>query len=106
MSKSKAMSKTITTGLKYDSNKPRWSLLPMFSIRQIIKVLEYGATKYAPDNWKKVANWRQRYYDAAMRHIDAWWGGERFDSETGCHHLAHACCCLIFILWKERRYVK
>lgn len=91
----------IKLGRKFDQGKLRWSLLPWEAVRQIVDVLEYGATKYAPDNWKHVGNWRERYFNAMQRHILAWWGGEQNDPETGLHHLAHAGCCLVFLLWKD-----
>jgi ribosomal protein L32 len=41
---------------------------------------------------------KRRYFDAAQRHIWAWKAGEETDSETGASHLAHAICCLMFIM--------
>lgn len=89
----------MTEGIKYDASKPRWSLIPQGTLEEVIKVLEYGANKYAPDNWKKVPDMETRYYDAAMRHIDAYWKGEYLDQESGEPHLAHAVCCLLFLMW-------
>lgn len=86
-------------GLKLDNGKPRHSLLPKGSISSIIAVLEFGAKKYEANNWQKVDNAKERYYDAAMRHIDSWWNGEKFDQETGIHHLAHAATNLFFLKW-------
>lgn len=86
-------------GLKLDNGKPRHSLLPKGSISSIIAVLEFGAKKYEANNWQKVDNAKERYYDAAMRHIDSWWNGEKFDQETGIHHLAHAVTNLFFLKW-------
>ena len=86
-------------GLKFDNGKPRHSLLPKGSISSIIAVLEFGAKKYEANNWQKVDNAKERYYDAAMRHIDSWWNGEKFDQETGIHHLAHAATNLFFLKW-------
>lgn len=86
-------------GQKFDSLKMRYSLLPKNALNQVIGVLEYGARKYAPDNWQRVDNARERYYDALMRHVDAWWQGEVRDSESGLHHLAHATCCALFLIW-------
>ena len=86
-------------GLKFDNGKPRHSLLPKGSISSIIAVLEFGAKKYEANNWQKVDNAKERYYDAAMRHIDSWWSGEKFDQETGIHHLAHAATNLFFLKW-------
>ncbi len=86
-------------GRKDDSSKLRYSLLPVGTVNQVVQVLEFGSKKYADNNWQKVPNARTRYYDAAIRHIDAWWNGEKSDSETGLHHLAHAICCLMFLMW-------
>lgn len=88
-----------TVGRKHDSNKPRYSLLPENTVHNVIQVLEYGAVKYEPDNWKYVPDARTRYYDAAMRHIDDWWNGSEVDEESSLPHLAHAICCLLFLLW-------
>lgn len=90
-----------TPGRKNDATKPRWSLLPLGSVHQIVRVLDFGARKYAPDNWQRVPHARQRYYDALQRHVEAWWRGERTDPESGLHHLAHAGCCVLFLLWLD-----
>ena len=50
------------------------------------------------DNWKKVPDRENRYVAAAFRHLVAHRLGERLDPETGEPHLAHAICCLTFIL--------
>ena len=89
----------IEQGRKDDSAKPRYSLLPVGTVNQVVRVLEYGSKKYADNNWQKVPSAHTRYYDAALRHIDSWWQGEKVDSETGLPHLAHAICCLLFLMW-------
>ena len=93
---------TAILGRKDDQNKLRYDLLPVEPIEEVIKVLTLGAVKYSPDNWKRVKPYDVRYYNAALRHIQAWRRGETFDSESKLPHLAHAVCCLLFILWKER----
>jgi hypothetical protein len=87
------------TGIKYDSEKRRWSLVPAGVMDEVIDVLEYGSKKYSDNNWMRVPDARTRYYDAAMRHMDAWWQGEVDDVETNKSHLAHAMCCLMFLQW-------
>ena len=86
-------------GVKNDSGKSRMSLLPIEPLTEVLTILEFGAIKYEPDNWRYVDNARTRYFDAAQRHILAWWQGEQTDSESGKHHLAHAVCCLVFLMW-------
>lgn len=88
-------------GRKDDSGKAQWSLLPGNALQEIIQVLMVGAQKYAPDNWKKVPDARNRYFNALQRHMWAWFGYERTDAETGRSHLAHAACCLLFLLAME-----
>lgn len=90
-------------GVKFDGGKLRYSLLPQGTVGKVVEVLEFGARKYAADNWKHVPDARARYYDATQRHIDAWWNGEHADPETGLPHLAHAVCCLLFLMWFEQR---
>ena len=91
------------TGVKHDSDKPRFSLLPLKQVWDIVAVLEFGAKKYAPDNWQKVPDAENRYFDAAMCHLCAWRSGEKRDPETNLPHLAHAACCLLFLMWGDDR---
>lgn len=92
----------MSTGRKDDADKLRWSLIPVGVINDYIQVLEFGAKKYDVDNWKHVPDAHFRYYDAAMRHINAWWEGEAVDKESGLSHLAHAMCCITFLMWLEK----
>jgi Domain of unknown function (DUF5664) len=89
-------------GIKFDNKKVRPGL--MFrsmpeATMSIINVLEYGARKYAPDNWSKVED--DRYEEAMLRHIMAYFSGEKLDDETKEPHLAHAICCAMFLIQKE-----
>jgi len=70
----------------------------MAPLDQVVKVLTYGAAKYAPDNWQQVPDAKNRYFAAAMRHLSAWKQGEAVDEESGVCHLAHAACCMLFLL--------
>lgn len=87
-----------SAGVKADAGKPRWDLLPFAALDDVAKVLEYGARKYAPDNWRKVEGWRWRYLGAALRHLAAFGRGENLDPESQLPHLAHAACCVLFLL--------
>lgn len=85
-------------GIKLDGEKTRLDLLPVNALESVGKVLTRGAKKYAPNNWRKVPGWRWRYIGAAIRHIFAYLRGENFDLEWGLPHLAHAACCVLFVL--------
>lgn len=91
-------------GRKDDGGKLPLHLLPPDAIVEIAKVLDFGAKKYAPRNWEKGMSW-SRPYAALMRHMFAWWAGEKADPETGLSHLAHAGCCLFFLLSYEQRHI-
>lgn len=86
-------------GVKETLGKLRWTLLPWIAIKEVVKVLEYGAKKYDEDNWKKVEP--QKYKEAAFRHWIAYVEGEKLDPETGYSHLAHLACDILFLLWFE-----
>jgi len=88
-------------GTKYDEDKPRWDLLPFTEVEKVVKVLTMGAKKYADDNWQVVEPYDKRYFAATMRHLTAWKSGEKIDSESDQTHLAHAVCCLLFIMWGD-----
>lgn len=84
-------------GLKFDGDKPALALLPIESLEEVGKVLTFGAKKYAAHNWRQGFKW-SRLLSAAMRHLFAFTRGEDKDPETGLSHLAHAACCLLFLI--------
>jgi dATP/dGTP diphosphohydrolase len=84
-------------GRKDDQQKDRWDLLPTDAVRQVVKVLTFGASKYGDRNWEQGICY-SRVYGAALRHLSAWWEKEDTDPETGLSHLAHAGCCIAFLL--------
>lgn len=86
------------TGRKADHGKPRFDLMPPSAELAVAEVLTFGAQKYADENWRSVSDPLRRYYAALRRHLNAWKSGEKTDPETGLPHLAHAGCCLLFML--------
>ena len=70
-------------------------------MNQTAAVLAFGAEKYAEHNWRKGFVW-SRPLSAAMRHITAFNAGEDKDPESGLSHLAHAACCIMFLLEFEK----
>jgi hypothetical protein len=93
--------KQIKLGQKFDEFKTDWSLLPMQALEPVLHVLMFGAEKYGRDNWRDVPDAERRYFAAAQRHLAAYQAGEILDKETQEPHLAHAMCCLIFLLALE-----
>jgi hypothetical protein len=94
----------MSEGHKFDAGKLPWHLLPPDALEEIVRVLEFGANKYGDRNWEGGMAWN-RPFAALMRHMWAWWRGEDRDPETGITHLAHAGCCILFLLAYERRGV-
>lgn len=95
--------KPMPEGLKYDKDKTRMELFPPWAFEEVSKVLTHGAKKYGPRNWELVDRHVDRYMGAALRHIMAYQQGANLDTESNLHHLAHAACCLLFILDKAAR---
>lgn len=93
-------------GRKDDTGKDPWHLTPWDAVRCIIRVLGFGANKYAPRNWEKGMDW-SRPFAAVQRHLTAWWHKENggIDAETGYSHLWHAGCCILFLIAYELRGV-
>lgn len=77
-----------TLGLRYNSGKVRFGLIPAHWTRALAQILTVGAQKYAPRNWEKGLV-HSEVLDSLYRHLDAFLGGERYDPETKCHHLGH-----------------
>lgn len=83
--------------VKFDTGKAPLGLIPRSALTAEAQVLAFGAKKYAKHNWRGGMDW-SRMVDAALRHITAWNDGEDVDPETGISHLAHARCCLGFLI--------
>jgi len=90
-------------GTKYDQGKPILGAVPPHAELAVGRVLTFGSNKYARGNWDKVEDHENRYMDAALRHLNAHRRGELTDSESGESHLAHAACCILFMLDKQER---
>jgi hypothetical protein len=80
--------------IKYDDGKPKMGLCPPNAIFAMARAFTYGALKYDDFNYKKGKglDWN-RYYDALLRHLFAWIGGEECDKESGLSHLDHVLSC-------------
>jgi hypothetical protein len=89
-------------GVKHDAGKAPLDLLPFDAMESVAAVLEHGAAKYQARNWERGMRWG-RLSGAALRHLFAWGRGERLDPESGLPHLAHAACCVLFLLAYELR---
>lgn len=57
-----------------------------------------GALKYGRSNWRAAGVRASIYYDAARRHLDAWFEGEEYAPDSGLPHLAHALACIAILI--------
>jgi hypothetical protein len=90
------------TAIKHDQQKNRLELIPPELITATGEILTFGADKYGDRDWERGMAWG-RVYGALQRHLNAWWAGAACDPETGKTHLAHASCCIAFLLAYEAR---
>lgn len=77
--------------------KPPLRAIPPAALLHLGKAMADGEIKYGLFNWREHAVSGSVYYDAAMRHLLAWWDGEDVAPDSGVHHLAHvmACCAIV-----------
>lgn len=90
-------------GKKYDKDKPRMELISAIATLKKAKIYTFGAAKYGDNNWRAGIKW-SRILGALKRHITAYEQGEDLDSETGISHMAHAACCVDFLLEFEETH--
>ena len=71
---------------------------PVHSIRMLAAVHANGAAKYGSFNWRDDIVSSTVYYNAALRHLMAWFEGEDMDPESGLPHEAHVMTCMSIIM--------
>jgi len=65
-------------GLRDDSGKPRYDLIPPEFMDALAAHYAAGATKYADRNWERGMNYG-KCFRALMSHAWKWWSGEEYD---------------------------
>lgn len=84
------------TALRYNKGKLRWSLVDFKALEPLVQVLEFGAQKYAEDNWKLKMEIRTAI-DSMLRHVIKLSDGELIDQESGLSHIGHIQANALFI---------
>lgn len=74
--------------------KPQLNLVPSSAMILEAAVMQLGAAKYGPFNWREKSVKASIYVAACLRHLLAWHDGQDNDPESGQTHLAHARACL------------
>jgi hypothetical protein len=81
--------KVSSTGGEKGSKPWRYDLIPVRPLRALAEHYGRGAEKYSARNYERGYEWSLSYA-ALQRHLNAFWGGEDLDPETGTHHLSAA----------------
>lgn len=90
--------------MRFNKGKPQLSLIvgARAALAGAAKVLEFGAQKYARDNWKKPTDLHVPA-DCLLRHLSAYLDGEYLDPDSGLPHLDHVLCNAIFLSYHTDR---
>jgi len=79
--------------INHNEGKPRPSLVLVDTRKafdEVVKVAEFGCTKYSRDNWKAGGEQFQKdNQDSMLRHLLDYMNGATVDPESKCHPLAH-----------------
>lgn len=80
-----------------------FSTVPAPVVAELGLAMLEGALKYGRHNYRIAGVRASTYYDAAMRHLTAWWEGEDIDPDSGLPHPVKAMACLAIIRDAARR---
>lgn len=77
-------------GLRYNEGKPQLSYIMSCDVAMtgLARVMEFGASKYERDNWKKGLE-PLEIQDSLLRHLMAYTNGEVLDQESNLPHIDH-----------------
>jgi len=89
---------------RFDEGKNRFDLLPGYPLDQLAQVYTYGTIKYDDDNWWKGMPWK-KVIGPLWRHFIKWLRGEKYDDESGLHHLAHVAWQCFALIEYERHKI-
>lgn len=90
------------SALRFNEEKPNWGLVDFTSLVPMVRVLEFGAQKYAPNNWKKGLP-TVEVCESLLRHVFAYLEGEDNDPESGLPHVGHILCNAMFLSHMSKR---
>ena len=90
--------------IKKDDNKYDPTMLTLEMVELVSRVRQFGAKKYARNNFKITGFKYTRSLAAALRHIYAFLNGEDNDPESGLSHLGHAICSLEHCIFDTKNH--
>lgn len=81
--------------LRYNEGKREWSLVDFESLEPMVEVLEFGAKKYAPHNWKKGLS-TTKILESMLRHVFELLQNKDLDEESKLPIIGHVMCNAMF----------
>lgn len=95
----------MNTEVKKDNNpkdllglgKPPMSTVSQLVLMEVGVAMLEGAEKYGRHNYRAVGVRSSVYYDAAQRHLNAWWEGQDTDPQSGMNHITKAITSLVVL---------
>lgn len=87
---------------RFNKNKPRPTLMPVEWEEELLKVLEKGAEKYEPNNWKKGLP-TQEVLDSLIRHLIDFRKGIDIDPDDGLSTITKVAVNALFIRYYQLR---
>lgn len=87
----------------FGDKKVPFSCVPAPVVAELGLAMLEGALKYGRHNYRIAGVRASTYYDAALRHLTAFWEGEDVDPESGLPHLVKAMACLAVVRDAEMR---
>lgn len=87
---------SVETGSRYNEGKLKWSYVSFKALEPMVRVLMFGAEKYAPFNWTKGLKYTE-ICESLLRHIHAFLDGEDNDPESKLEHVGHILCNSMFL---------
>jgi len=73
-------------GMRKDTGKLKWHLIPVPALLAFCKVWHGGAVKYAEEQWRGGMKYT-RIYRPMISHLNKWLTVGSYDKELGTHHL-------------------
>jgi len=72
-------------------------VVPVRPLLEVGLAMLEGGRKYGTHNYREIGVCMSTYYNAAMRHLMAWWEGEDIDPDSGIHHVVKAMASLFVV---------
>lgn len=76
------------------TKKVPFSTVPAPFVAEVGLAMLEGALKYGRHNYRVIGVRTSVYYDAALRHLNAFWEGQDIDPDSGLPHIIKAAACL------------